>query len=133
LWEQKKYNAWKAYGNAKLDNIYFTKSLAEKYADKGITSFALHPGLVKTEFWAGTSGLFSKLMGFLASPFMISAEEGAQTSIYLATEPGVDAKSCQYFVKKKVTKSTVLSWSEANRNKLWDISKKLVSKYLALK
>jgi NAD(P)-dependent dehydrogenase (short-subunit alcohol dehydrogenase family) len=129
-WAQKKYSAWKAYGNAKLDNLYFTKSLAEKYAEKGITSFVLHPGIVKTEFWAGTSGLFSKIMQVLASPFMISAEEGAQTSIYLATEPGVDAKSCQYFVKKKVTKSTVLSWNEANRNKLWDISKKFVKKFL---
>ncbi|WP_461451956.1 SDR family oxidoreductase [Mucilaginibacter sp.] len=130
-WAQKKYSAWKAYGNAKLDNLYFTKALAEKYADKGISSFAVHPGIVKTEFWAGTSGVFSKIMELLASPFMITPEEGAQTTIWLATEPGMDAKSSQYFVKKKLAKSTVLSWSEANRNKLWDISKKLVSKYLA--
>ena len=129
-WEQKSYSAIKAYGNAKLFNIYFTKSLAEKYADKGISSFALHPGLVKTGFGAGMSG-FTKLLLWLASPFMISAEEGAQTSIFLATEPGIDAKSCQYFKKKKMAKSSVLSWSEANRNKLWDISKKLVGKSAA--
>lgn len=129
-WEQKSYSAIKAYGNAKLFNIYFTKSLAEKYADKGISSFALHPGLVKTAFGAGMSG-FTKLLLWLASPFMISAEEGAQTSIFLATEPGIDAKSCQYFKKKKMAKSSVLSWSEANRNKLWDISKKLVGKSAA--
>jgi NAD(P)-dependent dehydrogenase (short-subunit alcohol dehydrogenase family) len=130
-WQQKKYSAWKAYGMAKLFNIYFTKALAEKYADKGISSFALHPGVVKTEFWSGIGGFLGKLTTFLVSPFLISAEEGAQTTIYLATEPGMDAKSCQYFVKKKLAKSTVLSWNEANRNKLWDISKKLVSKYLA--
>ena len=129
-WEQKSYSAIKAYGNAKLFNIYFTKSLAEKYADKGISSFALHPGLVKTGFGAGMSG-FTKLLLWLASPFMISAEEGAQTSIFLATELGIDAKSCQYFKKKKMAKSSVLSWSEANRNKLWDISKKLVGKSAA--
>jgi len=129
-WEQKSYSAIKAYGNAKLFNIYFTKSLAEKYADKGISSFALNPGLVKTAFGAGMSG-FTKLLLWLASPFMISAEEGAQTSIFLATEPGIDAKSCQYFKKKKMAKSSVLSWSEANRNKLWDISKKLVGKSAA--
>jgi NAD(P)-dependent dehydrogenase (short-subunit alcohol dehydrogenase family) len=127
-WEQHKYSSWKAYGQAKLYNIYFTKALAEKYAEKGITSFALHPGIVKTNFWGGTSGFFSKLMQLLVSPFMITSEEGAQTSIYLATEPGMEAKSCQYFVKKKLTKSSELSWSEENRNKLWDISKKLVAK-----
>ncbi len=130
-WQQKKYSAWGAYGMAKLFNLYFTKALAEKYADKGISSLALHPGVVKTEFWGGVSGLLGKLTSLLVGPFMITAEEGAQTTIYLATEPGMDAKSSQYFIKKKMAKSTVLSWNEANRNKLWDISKKLVSKYLA--
>ncbi len=130
-WQQKKYSAWRAYGMAKLFNLYFTKALAEKYADKGISSFALHPGVVKTEFWGGIGGLLGKLTSLLVGPFMITAEEGAQTTIYLATEPGMDAKSSQYFIKKKMAKSTVLSWNEANRNKLWDISKKLVSKYLA--
>ena len=127
-WAQHKYSAWRAYGMAKLYNLYFTKSLAEKYADKGVSSFAVHPGLVKTNFWGGTSGLLNKVMQLLLTPFMISAEEGAKTSIYLATEPGMEAKSCQYFVKSRLKKSSVLSWSEENRNKLWDISKKLVGK-----
>lgn len=126
-WEQHKYSASKAYGISKLYNIYFTKALAEKYADKGISSFAVHPGVVSTEFGAGVSG-FKKILLWLARPFMITAEEGAQTSIFLATEPGIEAKSSQYFIKKKVAKSTVLSWSEDNRNKLWDISKKLVGR-----
>jgi len=59
---------------------------------------------------------------------MILPEEGAQTSVFLATEPGMEAKSCQYFIKSKMAKSSLLSWSEANRNTLWDISKKLVGK-----
>jgi NAD(P)-dependent dehydrogenase (short-subunit alcohol dehydrogenase family) len=126
-WEQKPYSAMKAYGMAKLFNIYFTKSLAEQYADKGITSFALHPGVVNTSFGEGVGG-FTKFMLTLIRPFMLTVEEGAQTSVYLATEPGLDTKSSQYFVKKKMAKSSPLSWSEANRNKLWDISKKLVGK-----
>jgi NAD(P)-dependent dehydrogenase (short-subunit alcohol dehydrogenase family) len=126
-WEQHKYSASKAYGMAKLYNLYFTKKLAEKYADKGVSAFAVHPGVVRTEFGAGMGG-FVKILLWLARPFMITAEEGAQTSIYLATEPGVEAKSCQYFVKKKVAKSSALSWSEDNRNKLWDISSKLVAR-----
>jgi NAD(P)-dependent dehydrogenase (short-subunit alcohol dehydrogenase family) len=126
-WEQRKYSPSKAYGMSKLFNLYFTKSLAEKYADKGISSFAVHPGIVRTEFGAGMGG-FVKILLWLARPFMITAEEGAQTSIYLATEPGMESKSSQYFIKKKMAKSTLLSWSEENRNKLWDISKKLVAR-----
>jgi NAD(P)-dependent dehydrogenase (short-subunit alcohol dehydrogenase family) len=128
-WQQHKYNASKAYGRSKLFNLYFTKALAEKYAEKGITSFALHPGIVRTEFGAGSKG-FEKIMLLVARPFMISPEKGAQTSIWLATEPGLEAKSSQYFIKCELAKSSVLSWSEDNRNKLWDISKKLVKKYL---
>ena len=126
-WEQRPYSAIKAYGTAKLFNIYFTKSLAEKYADKGISSFAVHPGVVRTAFGAESSG-FSKFLLWIAKPFMILPEEGAQTSVFLATEPGMEAKSCQYFIKSKMAKSSLLSWSEANRNTLWDISKKLVGK-----
>ncbi|SDT02993.1 NAD(P)-dependent dehydrogenase, short-chain alcohol dehydrogenase family [Mucilaginibacter mallensis] len=126
-WEQRPYSAIKAYGAAKLFNLYFTKTLAEKYADKGISSFAVHPGIVRTGFGTGTSGL-SKFLLWIATPFMISPEEGAKTSVFLATEPGMEAKSSQYFVKCKMTKSSVLAWSEANRNMLWDISKKLVGK-----
>jgi len=128
-WQQHKYNASKAYGRSKLFNLYFTKALAEKYAEKGITSFALHPGVVRTEFGSSAKGLFKILM-FIARPFMISPQKGAQTSIWLATEPGLEGKSSQYFIKCKLSKSSVLSWSEDNRNKLWDISKKLVKKYL---
>lgn len=128
-WQQHQYSATKAYGRSKLFNIYFTKALAEKYAEKGITSFALHPGVVRTGFGSSVSG-FKKLIILLARPFMISAEKGAQTTIWLATAPGLEAKSSQYFIKCQLAKSSVLSWSEDNRNKLWDISKKLVKKYL---
>jgi NAD(P)-dependent dehydrogenase (short-subunit alcohol dehydrogenase family) len=127
--EQHKYKAAKAYGRSKLFNIYFTKALAEKYADKGITSFALHPGVVRTGFGAGMSG-FAKVLIFLARPFMISARKGAQTSIWLATEPGMEAKSSQYFAKCQLARTSVLTWNEDNRNKLWDISKKLVKGWL---
>lgn len=128
-WQQHKYNASKAYGRSKLFNIYFTKALAEKFAEKGITAFALHPGVVRTDFGAGAKG-FMKLLLLVVRPFMIPPEKGAQTSIWLATEPGIEAKSSQFFIKCQLAKSSVLSWSEDNRNKLWDISKKLVKKYL---
>lgn len=128
-WEHTPYSALKAYSNAKLYNIYFTKSLAERYADKGVTSFAVHPGVVKTGFGADLSGFFKIILAIMR-PFMITPEKGAETSVYLATEPGMDAKSQQYFEKKKVAKSSALSWDEKNRIKLWDISEKLVKKVL---
>jgi NAD(P)-dependent dehydrogenase (short-subunit alcohol dehydrogenase family) len=123
------YSSFKAYGMAKLFNIYFTKSLAEKYADKGIAAYALHPGLVKTEFGAGLSGVW-KLLLWLARPFMITAKKGAETTVYLADEPKPVAKSGQYLAKKKVAKTSPIANDIEARNKLWAISEKLVSKTL---
>jgi NAD(P)-dependent dehydrogenase (short-subunit alcohol dehydrogenase family) len=122
------YSGMKAYGRAKLFNIYFTKSIAEKYADKGITAYAVHPGVVNTGFGAGTSG-FVKALLWLARPFMISAEKGAETPVYLATEPKMESKSGAYFTKKKVTKPSTLANDADARNRLWAISEKLVDKF----
>lgn len=129
LQSEKKYSSIKAYGNAKLFNIYFTKSLAERYRSKGITAFALHPGLVNTNFGSRLSG-FGKLLLFLARPFMITPQQGAQTSVYLATAPKLDGKSGQYFKNQKVIKPKPIAENEAARNRLWDISLQLTGKFL---
>ncbi|PAW94285.1 hypothetical protein CKK33_12620 [Mucilaginibacter sp. MD40] len=128
-WANRPYSAWKAYGTAKLFNIYFTRSLATKLGPKGISSFALHPGLVNTSFGMGIGGL-GKLLLWIMRPFMIPAEKGAQTSIYLATAQRIDSKSGQYFKDQRPVNPSALAVDEANRHKLWDISMELVGKYL---
>lgn len=125
----KKYSPVKAYGMAKLFNIYFTKSLAEKYQNKGITAFAVHPGVVSTNF-GNTLGGFGKVLLFLAKPFMISPEQGAQTSIYLATVAKPDAQSGQYFKKQRVAKTTALANNVDARNQLWEISMQITDGFL---
>jgi len=125
---EKEYSPSKAYGMSKLFNIYFTKSLAEKYADKGISAFALHPGVVNTSFGADMPGIV-KLLLWVARPFMINAKKGAETSVYLATAPKLDQKSGSYFMKCKVTKTTSVANHQGAREKLWDVSEKLVDPF----
>jgi NAD(P)-dependent dehydrogenase (short-subunit alcohol dehydrogenase family) len=125
---EKSYSPSKAYGMTKLFNIYFTKSLAEKYADKGINAFALHPGIVNTSFGAGMPG-FIKALLWMSRPFMITPEKGAQTSIFLATAPKLESKSGQYFIKKKVAKTTSVANHKGARARLWEISEQLVKPF----
>jgi NAD(P)-dependent dehydrogenase (short-subunit alcohol dehydrogenase family) len=127
-WEQS-YSPFKAYGMSKLFNIYFTQSLAEKYADKGILAFSAHPGLVKTGFGATLKGL-GKIMMLLAKPFMITAQQGADTIIYLATAQRLEKHNGAYFVRKKAAKTSAVATDTGSRNKLWAISEKLLSRYL---
>lgn len=123
--EHKEYSAFKAYALAKLLNIYFTKSLVDHFGRQGITAYALHPGVVNTGFGGSLSG-FGNLLMMLARPFMISAEEGAQTSIYLATEPGIEDLSGEYFKKKKLAKTSSAAKYVPARERLWQLSEGLV-------
>lgn len=127
-WEQS-YSAMKAYGMSKLFNIYFAQSLAEKYAANGILAFSLHPGVVKTGFGSELKG-FGRLILSIARPFMITPEQGAETSVFLATAPRLDQYNGAYFKKKKKAATSAIATDTESRNKLWAISEKLLSRYL---
>lgn len=122
LQSEKNFNNFKAYGQSKLALILFTKKLHELLKETDITVNCLHPGVVSTN-------LFDKMgwpMKNIFQMFMIRPEEGAATSIYLATSDDVKNISGEYFKKKKVAKSTSFSNRKDAADKLWDISMKLV-------
>lgn len=50
-WEKRKYRAWRAYGDSKIANIYFTKEIARrlKEADSSVIVTSAHPGFTATE------------------------------------------------------------------------------------
>lgn len=79
-------SSWSAYGDDKLANVLFTKAAARQLAGTGITSYSVHPGVVRTNFGGDTPGFVGKLVR-LASPFMRSPEKGAETSVFLASAP----------------------------------------------
>ncbi|MGZ3810772.1 MAG: SDR family oxidoreductase [Mucilaginibacter sp.] len=123
---EKSYTGLKAYNITKLYNIYFTKSLDEKYRQTGITAYALHPGVVKTNIWEKADGFLGAIV-WLIRPFMITPQQGAETTIYLATEPKVERYSGLYFKKCKVAKTAPNADNAAARNRLWELSEKLVA------
>ena len=120
---EKDYSSIKAYGNAKLYNILFTKSLA----DKGFTSYALHPGVIDSSFGDNLNGFF-KLLWKLGKPFMKSAREGATTSIYLAINSLSSDMNGQYFKDRKPASCTKAAKSERMRKQLWEKSLAFIDK-----
>lgn len=128
-WKNSPYSSFAAYATAKLCNVLFTRSLAIKYGPKGITAFAAHPGLVSTSFGTTLTG-FGKILMWLMKPFMVSPEQGAKTTVYLATASRLDPKSGQYFKDCKVSGVSSAGADEANRNRLWDLSLEMAENYL---
>jgi NAD(P)-dependent dehydrogenase (short-subunit alcohol dehydrogenase family) len=79
-------STWSAYGDGKLANLLFAKAAAKKLAGTGITVYSAHPGAVRTNFGSDTMGFAGKILQ-LARPLMRTPEQGAQTSVFLASAP----------------------------------------------
>jgi NAD(P)-dependent dehydrogenase (short-subunit alcohol dehydrogenase family) len=86
----------KAYRRSKLCNILFTRELARRLRDTGVTANCLHPGFVATRFGDQSGALMSRIV-WLAKFFAISPAKGAQTIVYLASSPDVAKTTGQYF------------------------------------
>jgi len=116
----------KAYGQSKLGNILFTKQLAKKLQKDGVTVNAIHPGGVNTSLGNQNNSLLGRVLKVILKPFFRSPLKGASTIIYLAEIDGLSITGA-YWVDGRVAKTSHYSKNEAEAEKLWRLSEKLVS------
>jgi NAD(P)-dependent dehydrogenase (short-subunit alcohol dehydrogenase family) len=120
------YSGFGAYSQSKLANVLFTYELARKLEGTKVTANALHPGFVNTGFAKNNGGFFKFAMALL-SPMQKKPENGAQTSIYLASSPEVETVSGKYFADCKAVQSDPASYDRAAAEKLWQLSLELIA------
>ena len=117
------YIAMRQYGTTKLMNVAFALELAERLRGTGVTSNALHPGAIASDFGA-VGGWFG--LGFkLVKPFMLTPEQGARTQIFLASSPEVEGVTGGYFIRKKLQAPPRQAGDAQVRRKLWEASERL--------
>ena len=115
----------RTYGQSKLANLYFTYELARRLTGTGVTVNAVHPGVVASNFGRSAPGIVGRLMAgamLIGSVFSINVEEGAQTSVYLATSPEVEGVTGKYFTKSRPVESSPASHDAVMARQLWDVS-----------
>src|SRR5690349_19603954 len=83
---EKKYGNLSTYNQAKLAVLLWTYELARRLEGTGVTVNALHPGITATNFPSGMTGVLAWAMR-LSTPFLLTPEKGAQTTLYLASSP----------------------------------------------
>ena len=127
---RKGYGPFKAYSQSKLANILFTYELARRLAGTGVTANCLHPGVIASGFGKTYGGALSVVLK-LMKPFLGSPEEGARTSVYLASSPDVAGVTGKYFDKCKAVRSNAVSYDEASWVRLWEVSEGMTSKQAA--
>jgi NAD(P)-dependent dehydrogenase (short-subunit alcohol dehydrogenase family) len=120
------YTGMKAYGQSKLANLLFTYELARRLERTQVTVNALHPGFVSTGF-AKNNGPIVRLAMNLIGSFARQPDEGAATTIYLASSPDVEGVTGKYFEDKQEVESDPNSYDRDYAQRLWQVSQELIS------
>jgi NAD(P)-dependent dehydrogenase (short-subunit alcohol dehydrogenase family) len=125
LGRERSYQPMRVYGQSKLANVLFTYELARRVEGSGVTVNCLHPGAVATRLGQNNGRIATALTKMLA-PFFRTPEQGAATSIHLATSPAVEGVSGRYFSNCREARSSRASHDRESARRLWDASAALV-------
>lgn len=113
--------SFSGYAQAKLANLLFTRELAKRSQGTRVTVNAFHPGAVLTGIWSE----LPRPIAAVIKLFLISAEQGADTAVWLATAPELSQTTGEYFVKRKKAASSAASRDPALAAGLWSVSEEL--------
>jgi NAD(P)-dependent dehydrogenase (short-subunit alcohol dehydrogenase family) len=81
------------YEVSKLSNVLFTKALARRLDGTGVTTYAVHPGVVATDVWRQVPAP----VRWVIKRFMITPEDGAQSTLRCATAPELASQTGRYY------------------------------------
>ena len=98
----RRWDANKAYGDAKLANVLFTKELHRRYNDRGIAAAAFHPGGIATNFAHDTSSAMRLVYRTPLRRLLGSADKGGRRLVWLVEgAPGTTWRSGEYYERDR--------------------------------
>jgi NAD(P)-dependent dehydrogenase (short-subunit alcohol dehydrogenase family) len=124
------YRAIRAYANAKLELILFTKELHRRYHAAGISTAAHHPGNVATNFGneSQTRWMRTAFRGPIKHLALIEPERGSDELVWLASStPGIDWKSGEYYANHRIARANPQAYDPALARELWQRSLAMVT------
>jgi NAD(P)-dependent dehydrogenase (short-subunit alcohol dehydrogenase family) len=126
LQSEQTFKPWEVYGQSKLAVTLCTYALARRLTGTGITVNALHPGVVATDIIDDAVLPITRPFMGIFKRFLLTPEQGAQRTLYLATSPELESVTGKYFVRGKQAQSVPISYDEALQERVWAMSTDLV-------
>jgi NAD(P)-dependent dehydrogenase (short-subunit alcohol dehydrogenase family) len=115
--------AYNEYAVSKLANVLFNLELARHLNGSGITTYALHPGVVASDLWRKVPWPVRPLIKL----GMLSPEEGAATTLYCALSSETGSESGLYYNGGRVSTPSRLGRDPALAAELWKRSEDWVA------
>ncbi|MGE0787403.1 MAG: SDR family NAD(P)-dependent oxidoreductase [Sandaracinaceae bacterium] len=115
-----------AYGQSKLANLLFARSLAKRFEGTKKTANAVHPGVIATNLARHMSPIVQALMPVAAAIAMKSIPQGAATQCFVAANPAAADLSGEYFADCNVARSSRYGRDMDLAEKLWDRTEEIV-------
>ncbi|WP_286967707.1 MULTISPECIES: SDR family NAD(P)-dependent oxidoreductase [Arsenicicoccus] len=99
----RRYKTMKAYGDSKLANILFAKGLHARYHDQGLSTVALHPGNIASNFGKETGNAMMKLIYKSPLARLLSTPDFGADNLIWAMDgtPGVTWQSGTYYDERR--------------------------------
>jgi NAD(P)-dependent dehydrogenase (short-subunit alcohol dehydrogenase family) len=98
--DRREYEPWSAYGQSKTANVLFAVEATKRWAADGITANALMPGGIRTNLQRYVSDEELQRLRAAAGGADLkwkTPEQGAATSVLLATSPLLEGVGGRYF------------------------------------
>lgn len=124
------YHPWVAYGQSKLANLLFARSLARRFAATQRSANALHPGVIATELMRHMGALTQVAAGLANRIFFKNVGEGAATQCYVAAHPSVAGISGEYFMNCNIAKPSKFGRDDALAERLWEVSERILAELI---
>jgi retinol dehydrogenase-12 len=110
------------YCVSKLANVLFSAELGRRLQGSGVTTYALHPGVVASDIWRRLPRPLRALVG----RFMLTTEQGAATTLHCATAESAAMQSGLYYDECKPRTPSALARDAALAADLWRRSEEWV-------
>lgn len=112
------FHAMRTYATTKLYNLMTVPRFAERWADRGVTINAVHPGVIRTGL-----GDRKGAVGFLlraVKRLWKSPEEGARPVVRLAVDAEVSALTGRYFDRDREIPYPDVARDDAMLGRIWE-------------
>jgi len=122
---------FKRYSFSKLCNVWHTLHLHRRFHEStGITFNCLHPGAVSTELLRDVGPFLQTLLSPVMWAFFKTPSQGAETQVFLASDPSVEGSSGGYYDNCKPSKMSEFADDKKRQQELFELSSSLVEAYL---